>query len=60
MADLSTVINDHVTAETAKFIVGTRPLEELDAYFAELKNLGIEEYIQIYRDAYAGFTASLK
>lgn len=60
VADLSTVINDHVTAETAKFIVGTRPLEELDAYFAELKNLGIEEYIQIYRDAYAGFTASLK
>ena len=26
---------------------------------AELKKLGIEEYIQIYRDAYAGFTATL-
>ncbi len=60
VADLSTVINDHVTAETAKFIVGTRPLEELDAYFEELKQLGIEEYIQIYQDAYAAFTATLK
>ena len=60
VADLSTVINDHVTAETAKFIVGTRPLEELDTYFEELRNLGVEEYIQIYRDAYATFTASLK
>lgn len=59
VADLYTVINDHVTAETAKFIVGTRSLDELDAYFAELKKLGIEEYIQIYRDAYAGFTATL-
>jgi len=60
VADLSTVINDHVTAETAKFIVGTRPLDELDTYFEELRNLGVEEYIQIYRDAYANFTASLK
>ena len=52
VADLYTVINDHVTAETAKFIVGTRSLDELDAYFAELKKLGIEEYIQIYREIF--------
>ena len=31
-----------------------------DTYFEELRNLGVEEYIQIYRDAYANFTASLK
>ena len=59
VADLASVINDHVTAETAKFIVGNRPLDELDAYFEELRALGIEEYIQIYRDAYAGFIESL-
>ena len=60
VADLSTVINDYVAAETAKFIVGTRPLDELDAYFEELKKLGIEEYIDIYREAYAPFIATIQ
>lgn len=60
VADLSTVINDYVTAESAKFIVGTRPLSELDAYFEELKSLGIEEYIAIYQEAYASFLETLQ
>lgn len=60
VADLSTVINDYVAAESAKFIVGTRPLEEFDNYFAELRDLGIEEYIEIYTDAYSTYISSLK
>lgn len=60
VADLSTVINDYVTAESAKFIVGTRPLSELDAYFEELKSLGIEEYIAIYQEACAPFLETLQ
>lgn len=60
VADLSTVINDYVTAESAKFVVGTRPLSELDAYFEELKSLGIEEYIAIYQEAYAPFLETLQ
>ena len=60
VADLSTVINDYVTAESAKFIVGTRPLSELDTYFEELKSLGIEEYIAIYQEAYAPFLETLQ
>ena len=60
VADLSTVINDYVTAESAKFIVGTRPLSELDAYFEELKSLGIEEYLAIYQEAYAPFLETLQ
>jgi len=60
VADLSTVINDYVTSETAKFIVGARPLDELDAYFAELKDLGIEEYIDIYTNAWAGYIATIQ
>ena len=59
VADLSSVINDHVTAETAKFIVGTRSLDELDDYFQELRDLGIEEYIEIHEEAYAGYIATL-
>lgn len=60
VADLSTVINDYVTAESAKFIVGTRSLDEFDAYLGELKALGIEEYIGIYQEAYAPFLATLQ
>lgn len=51
----STVINDYVTQETAKFIVGERSMDEFDAYQNELKDLGIEDYIAIYTDAYADF-----
>lgn len=60
VADLSTVITDYVTAESAKFIVGTRPLSEIDSYFEELKSLGIEEYIAIYQEAYATFLETLQ
>lgn len=60
VADLSTVINDYVAAETAKFIVGTRPLSELDNYFEELKAMGIEEYIEIYREAYAPYMDAIQ
>lgn len=59
-AELDTIINDYVTAESAKFIVGARPLEELDTYFEELKALGIEEYIEIYRNAWAGYVESIQ
>ena len=60
VADLSTVINDYVAAESAKFIVGSRPLSEFDSYLEELKSLGIEEYIEIYREVYAPFIETLK
>lgn len=54
--DLKTVIKNYVDAETAKFIVGQRPLEELNVYFEELKNMGIDEYIEICKGAYADYT----
>lgn len=54
--DLKTVIKNYVDAETAKFIVGQRPLTELDAYFEELKKIGIDEYIKICKDTYADYS----
>lgn len=60
VADLATVINDYVASESAKFIVGNRPLDEFDNYLAELRDLGIEEYISIYTEAYSTYIASLK
>ena len=50
--DIKIAIDTYVSAETAKFVVGERPLEELDDYFEALRKLNIEEYIDIYRTAY--------
>lgn len=60
VADLRTVINAYVTTEVPKFITGARSLDELNNYFDELKKLGIEEYVDIYRSAYANYIESLK
>lgn len=57
--DLKTVIKNYVDAETAKFVVGQRDLNELPKYFEELKELGIDEYIQLCRDAYSDYIETL-
>ncbi len=57
-SDLATVIGNYVNEESAKFIVGQRPLEEVDQFFEELKDLGIEEYEEIVQNAYADFAAA--
>lgn len=56
-SELASVLNNHITSESAKFITGTRPLEELDTFMDELKQMGIEEYIGMYREAYSDFMA---
>ena len=54
-ADLKTVINSYVTAETAKFITGQRPLSEFKDFQAELKELGSEEYLEIVKSFYENY-----
>ena len=54
-AELSKVISDYVKAESAKFITGTRPISEIDAFWEELKKLDIEEYIALYKEAYSSY-----
>ena len=36
-------------------MVGQRSLDELSDFFDELKNMGIEEYIEICKDVYADY-----
>ena len=55
--ELFSVLENHITAESAKFITGTRPLSEIPAFQAELKAMGIEDYIALYEEAYATFMA---
>ena len=57
VTELKTVINDYIATESAKFIVGDRPLDEVDDFQNELKGLGIEQYIEIYKNAYADYMA---
>ena len=58
VTDLKMSIEDYIQQETPKFITGARSLDEFDAYQQELRNLGIERYIEIYTEAYASFMAS--
>ena len=53
--DLKTVIKNYVDAETAKFVVGQRSLDELENFFTELADLGVDEYISICEEAYADY-----
>lgn len=53
--DLSTVIGEYVDSETAKFVVGQRPLDELDDFMEELKAMGGEEYLELCKEIYANY-----
>lgn len=55
VTDYELAIRQYVVAESVKFITGKRPLSEIDAYFAKLKELGVEQYIKMYQDIYAQF-----
>jgi len=57
--DMRIVLEEHIKAESAKFITGARPLSELDAFHEELKAMDIEEYINIYKEAYSTYMASV-
>ena len=54
-ADLLSVLKNHIESETAKFVTGIRPLSELDAFMAELEALGVKEYVEMYKEAYAPY-----
>lgn len=57
-ADKKIVLEEHIKAESAKFITGVRPLSEIDAFNEELKTMGIEDYINIYKEAYSSYMNS--
>lgn len=56
-SDLKTVLNDYTKAETAKFIVGQRPLDELPKFQEELKGIGLDEYVELVNKYYADVAA---
>ncbi len=50
VSDLKSVIGSYVQSETAKFVTGARSLDEYDDYLNELKAMGVDEYLQYYRE----------
>ena len=58
--EIQTAVNEYASQEIAKFVTGTRALtdDELNNYFDTLESLGIEEYLQNYRDYYEASQAN--
>ena len=53
-----TQLKDHVWQNTARFILGQRPMSEWDAYVAELEGLGMTQYLDVVNTAQQEFAAS--
>lgn len=58
MTDIGTSVKQWINQETAKFIVGIRPMSQIDQFFEELRGFGVEEYLETYREAYKTFMES--
>lgn len=57
--ELGTLLGDYVTSESVKFITGTRPLSQVEDFQKELEGLGVEEYLEYYREGYASYMDSI-
>ncbi|MDW7657882.1 MAG: hypothetical protein SCM11_12000 [Bacillota bacterium] len=51
-------ITDYIKTAEAKFIMGKEPLENIDDFYAQLKTLGIEEYLKLQQEAYDAYMAN--
>lgn len=58
-SELKMILDSHITSESAKFITGKRPIDEIDDFMEELKKLEVEEYIELYRQGYQGYMDSI-
>jgi len=51
--DYKNAISAWVRSETAKFITGVRPVSEIEEFWKELENLGVERYLQLAKEGCA-------
>lgn len=59
ITDLQSVLENYIRENFAKFVTGGRSLDEFDAYQEELKQLGIEELLDIYTRGYQPYIDSV-
>ncbi len=56
-ADLMAVVKNYIVAETAKFITGSRPIDQVDDYLREVNAAGGDELNEIYNELYEAYKA---
>ena len=56
-AALETPIFDYVNSMESKYLMGKESIDNMDAYYSQLKSLGIDEYLKIIQDAYNSYAA---
>jgi len=56
---LNTDINTYVEEMRVKFIMGTESLDNFDKYVENLKNMGLDEALQLKRDIYERYMANI-
>lgn len=59
ITDIQSVLDSYIRENFAKFVTGGRSLDEFDAYQEELKQLGIEELLDIYQRGYQPYIDSV-
>ena len=59
ITEYSSTIKTYGEGEIAKFITGARPIDEYEAFVAELEGMGLREWEQIYKDYYANYLATM-
>ena len=52
MSSVGTDIEDYVTESQAKFITGKTSFDEWDKYVETVKKVGLDQYMEIYQNAY--------
>lgn len=52
IADIKTTVDAYVTNSAIEFITGNKPFSQWDNYLAELKKMGIDEYVAATQKAY--------
>ena len=57
MATLSTDIDTYVKEMRAQFITGKKPFSEWEDYVREFEKIGLEEYMNIYKETAARYEA---
>ena len=57
--EIKQTVNDLATTEFSKFVMGQRPIEELDAFVEELKSLGTDEWASILNEAEVAYQETM-
>lgn len=59
ITDLKAALDSFVRENFAQFVTGGRDIEEFDAFQEELKDMGVEELLDIYQRGYAPYIESV-